>query len=236
MDRTHSYDQIITQHSFTEDNLVIPANTSVLLIATSSEDDCSGKTLKHRITVEENATVRLITTLFHSADIEVTGELKGNGSRFEHMVIYFGNEKQQMRLRTHTLHLGADTTSHVVVHGVAIQQSQIDFAGVIDISPTGKGTNAHLEHEGLLLSRKARIDAIPGFEIHTNDVKATHSSAVHYIRPEQLFYLQTRGIDTSEAKKLIVGGFLNEMVAYIHEADSAQQLDQMIEERIALIN
>jgi len=128
-------------------------------------------------------------------------------------------------------HIGKNTMSRTLVRGVAVDSGHADFAGSINIHQTGSQTDGHLAHEGLLMSKKAQINSLPGLQIDTDDVKASHSSAVHYIRPEQLFYLQSRGIDDASARKMIVAGFLEEMLATVREPELLSEIHQMVQNK-----
>src|SRR2546422_2035713 len=64
----------------------------------------------------------------------------------------------------------------------------------------------------MILSKKARADAIPGLEIFTNEVKATHSGSVSQVDEEQIFYLMSRGLTHSEAQRMVILGFLHPAV------------------------
>jgi len=173
--------------------------------------------------------------LFDSVDITITGVMEGNHSTYENHVMYFGIKHQSINMLLNAEHIGKNTMSRTLVRGVALENAHADFAGSINIHQTGGGADGYLQHEGLLLSKKARIDSLPGLEVGTDDVKASHGSAVHYIRPEQLFYLQSRGIGIPEAKKLIVSGFLEEMLATVRESSMLKQIHSLVDERKQLI-
>ncbi|MEA2294412.1 MAG: Fe-S cluster assembly protein SufD, partial [Solirubrobacteraceae bacterium] len=68
------------------------------------------------------------------------------------------------------------------------------------------------ECRNLLLTKKAHADAIPGLEILANDVRCTHAAAVAQIDPEQVFYLRSRGLSEDVARRLVIEGFLSELV------------------------
>ncbi len=67
----------------------------------------------------------------------------------------------------------------------------------------------------MLLDKRTRSDAIPGLDIDTNEVKATHSASVAQIDEEQIFYLMARGLPQDEAKKIIVIGFFEPVLSRI---------------------
>jgi len=82
------------------------------------------------------------------------------------------------------------------------------FKGMVRINEQAAHSNSFLSGRSILLSKGAKSDSIPGLEIFTNDVKATHSASVAQVDDEQIFYLGTRCLNRSEAERIIVEGFL----------------------------
>jgi Fe-S cluster assembly protein SufD len=177
--------------------------------------------------------IEMVTLLLSGADLNMTAILDGEGAEYVHHVLYLGDEKDLINIETYTRHRAPHTNATMIVHGIAAGRSQITVTGNIFIERGGKHTQAHLEHEGLLMSRRSRITALPGFEIHTDDVRAAHSSAVHYIRPEQLFYLGTRGIDADTARRMIVEGFAEAMLHEIADETIRTQAQQHVAKKLA---
>lgn len=208
---------VLYERDLRQSEIIVEAGAQLDLVALQADEHPTKHEVVKTIILHDHAVVRLFTGLFGSATVKIVGDLSGNQSVFENHVIYFGSGSQAMRMELNAIHRGRQTMSRTLVRGVALDRAHADFSGTIVIEQTGAGTDGHLEHEGLLLSRRARIDSLPGLEIGTNDVRATHASAVHYIRPEQLFYLQSRGIEPVSAKRMIVTGFLDEMLATVHE-------------------
>lgn len=96
----------------------------------------------------------------------------------------------------------------ITLKGVAENKGFATCDGMIEITEKGRGTNTYLTEDVLMLDRTARVDAIPGLEIRTNDVKASHSATVCRVTAEDLFYMQSRGIDEPTARVMFVEGFL----------------------------
>jgi Fe-S cluster assembly scaffold protein SufB len=82
------------------------------------------------------------------------------------------------------------------------------FKGMIKIGKEAKAAESYLAGHAILLDKGAKSDAIPGLEIETNEVKATHSASVAQIDEMQIFYLMSRGLSREGAKREIVNGFL----------------------------
>jgi len=87
------------------------------------------------------------------------------------------------------------------------------WIGDVLIGPDATGTNSYEANRNLVLTDGARAESIPNLEIETGDIQgAGHASATGRFDDEQLFYLQARGIDEQEARRLVVVGFLGEIV------------------------
>jgi Fe-S cluster assembly scaffold protein SufB len=95
---------------------------------------------------------------------------------------------------------------------VAEGKAYVRCDGLLEIGPGGGGTDAYLTEDVLMLDPTAKIDAVPGLEIKTNDVKASHSATVSRVTPEDLFYFAARGISQAEARRMYVEGFLNSVL------------------------
>jgi Fe-S cluster assembly scaffold protein SufB len=106
------------------------------------------------------------------------------------------------------IHQGPHTRGRVLVKSVLKDNSKSLFKGMIKIDKEGRGTESYLAGHAILLDRGAKSDAIPGLEIKTNEVRATHSASVAQMDENQIFYLKTRGLSREGAKREIVGGFL----------------------------
>ena len=88
---------------------------------------------------------------------------------------------------------------------------------MIKVDRGAQQTDAFQESRNLLLSKQAHADAIPGLEILANDVRCTHAAAIAQIDPEQLFYLRARGLSLDVASRLVIEGFLAELVERFEE-------------------
>jgi Fe-S cluster assembly scaffold protein SufB len=174
------------------------------------------------------------TVLFDVPEFETSAFLKTADASFEQRVIYVATGDANMSINVRSTHDAIGTSARMIVHGIALGKARVNFTGSIDILKGAAQTDGELRHAGMLLSPQAKISALPGFEIHSNDVKAAHSSAVYYIRPEQLFYLQSRGIDETTARRMIVEGFLFELLPDDMPEDERQALEKMVIARIGV--
>jgi Fe-S cluster assembly protein SufD len=102
------------------------------------------------------------------------------------------------------------------------------FNGKIFVREGAQKTDARQTNKNLLLSDKARVDTKPQLEIYADDVKCAHGAAVGQIDPEELFYLETRGIDPELGRNLLTYGFAEEVIARIKIESIRSELDQAV--------
>ena len=137
--------------------------------------------------------------------------LNGTGASVNDAEVIFGNNDQSFDLNTIVNHNAQSTEGKVVEKSILKDTSKSLFKGMIRINEQAAHSNSFLSGRSILLSKGAKSDSIPGLEIFTNDVKATHSASVAQVDDEQIFYLGTRCLNHSEAERIIVEGFLEPM-------------------------
>ena len=137
--------------------------------------------------------------------------LNGPGAIATDSEVVFGNNEQSFDLNTIVNHNEKSTEGKVVEKSILKNRSKSLFKGMIKINENAAHSNSFLSGRSILLDKGAKSDAIPGLEILTNDVKATHSASVAQMDEEQLFYLGTRCLSKPEAERIIVEGFLEPM-------------------------
>jgi Fe-S cluster assembly scaffold protein SufB len=134
--------------------------------------------------------------------------MKGAGAAAEDVEMIFGINNQSFDISSNLIHNGQHSRGKVQVKSVLKDTSKSLFKGMIKIGKDGKGTESYLAGHAILLDRGAKSDSIPGLEILTNEVRATHSASVAQMDEGQIYYLMTRGLSREGAKREIVSGFL----------------------------
>ncbi len=164
----------------------------------------------------------------------VDNRLVGDRSSVEQVEIVFGGDEQLFDLTSYTTHIGRDTTGDLLSKGALLDRARSYMKGLITIEKTAVGTDSFLGEFGMNLSKGARSVAIPSLEIDQPDCRrAMHSSSVGPIDETQLFYLESRGIPPDEARKFIVLGFLEPVVARVPLASTRDRLRALLEEKWA---
>jgi Fe-S cluster assembly protein SufB/Fe-S cluster assembly protein SufD len=137
--------------------------------------------------------------------------LDGQGASAQDAEVVFGHNEQSFDLSANLIHRKSSTEGQVVQRSVLKNKSKSLFKGMIKILEGASQSKSFLSGRSILLDKDAKSDAIPGLEILTNDVKATHSASVAQVDEEQIFYLATRCLNRQEAERIIVEGFLEPM-------------------------
>ena len=164
----------------------------------------------------------------------VDNVLAGDRSKVEQVEIVFGADDQLHDLTSYTRHVGRDTTGQLLSKGVLIDRARSYLKGLITIEKSAIGTDSYLGEFGMNLSKSARAVAIPSLEIDQPDCRrAAHASSVGPIDETQLFYLESRGIPPDEARKFIVLGFLEPVVARVPLEDAQDRLREALEAKWA---
>ncbi|HKZ91371.1 MAG TPA: SufD family Fe-S cluster assembly protein, partial [Candidatus Limnocylindrales bacterium] len=184
--------------------------------------------------VGRNATINWaiasVGSRLHRSRIE--NLLEGRGATVRQVEIGFGDGKQLFDLTSYTRHRGEDTTSDLLSKGVFTGSSRGYIKGLIDIARSAKGTDTFLGEFSMLLQRSARSVTIPSLEIDQPDVRrAMHSSSVGPIDENQVFYLMSRGLSREAARKAIVLGFLEPVVARIPLPEAQDRLRGLLERK-----
>jgi len=138
--------------------------------------------------------------------------LAGEGSHAKVTGAYAPHARQHIDYDTYQEHAAPNCVSDLAFRGILSDRSSAVWRGMIKVDPGAQRTDAFQECRNLLLTKKAHADAIPGLEILANDVRCTHAAAVAQIDADQLFYLRSRGIRLDVARRLVVEGFLAELV------------------------
>jgi Fe-S cluster assembly scaffold protein SufB len=162
----------------------------------------------------------------------VDNRLEGDRSSVEQVEIVFGSEDQVFDLTSYTRHIGRDTTGNLLSKGALHGSARSYMKGLITIEKSAIGTDSFLGEFGMNLSRRTRAVAIPSLEIDQPDCRrAMHSSSVGPIDELQLFYLESRGIPADQARKFIVLGFLEPVVARVPLAEAQDRLRALLDSK-----
>ena len=148
--------------------------------------------------------------------------------------LYFADAGQYLEHRIFVDHSQPNCKSRVTYKGALQgQKAHTVWVGDVLIRAAAEGTDTYELNRNLLLTDGARADSVPNLEVETGQIQgAGHASASGRFDDEQLFYLQARGIDELEARRLVVRGFLMQIVQQIGISELEDRLAQAIENEL----
>jgi Fe-S cluster assembly protein SufD len=161
-------------------------------------------------------------------------ELLGEGSSGELLGLYFPGGRQHLDHHTNQLHKALHATSDLLFKGALKDRARSVYQGYVKVYPNAQKTNAYQANRNLMLSRQARADSIPGLEIEADDVRCTHGATAGQIPDEYIFYLMARGIDRTNAERMIVQGFFEEVLNRIPVEGVRNKLEAEIAQKLGL--
>jgi Fe-S cluster assembly protein SufD len=188
----------------------------------------------HHARVERDSELDWVAGGFGSkkGKIRIQNDLAGQGATSRVTGAYFADGVQHLDYDTFQEHIAPHTTSDFAFKGALRDSSTAVWRGMIRVERDAQKTNAYQENRNLLLSKKAHADSIPGLEILANDVRCTHGATLGQVDREQLFYLMARGLSRSEAERLIVRGFFQDVLDRIELEPVREALGAALEARI----
>lgn len=191
-------------------NTTARSNAHLDITTLQMMDQSSVNFSTRRTDLDKDATVNWYSGLFGSllSRYKIDYFLNGTGASANDSEVVFGNNQQNFDIQTNVNHESPSTEGRVVEKSILRNKSKSLFKGMIRIKENAAKSNSFLSGRSILLDKDAKSDAIPGLEIFTNDVKATHSASVAQVDEEQVFYLKTRCLSHEEAERTIVEGFL----------------------------
>ena len=197
------------------------------------DDDAYTYSLKRGVT-DTYATVDWIESNFGSkltrSDIET--ELEGDGSESQIVGTFFGTDDQHFDINARVWHQAEQTTADLVTRGVLDDVARSVYEGVQDVGEDAWNTSSYQRENTLMLSDDAEADASPKLIIHNHDTEASHSATVGQVDAEDLFYLESRSIDSRTARNMLVEGFFVPVLEEIAVDEFRDDVEELVFERL----
>lgn len=213
--------------------IVVGESANLTLVSVQDWDADARHLASHFVTVGRDATLKHVVVSLGGSVVRVNPSvtLADRGADAELLGVYFADAGQHLEQQVFLYHRAPNTRGRVNYKG-ALQGSgaRTVWVGDVLIGPDAAGTDSYEQNRNLVLTDGTRADSIPNLEIQTGDIAgAGHASATGRFDDEQLFYLQSRGISEEEARRLVVRGFLTEVVQRIGSPALEQRLSAAID-------
>ena len=187
------------------------------------------RTLAHRDSTLDTLNVSLGGSV---SRVDLNARLLGPGANSDMLGLYFGDEDQHFDHNTSQDHVAPNARSDLLYKGALDGASRAAFRGIIRVHPGAQGTDAYQTNRNLLLSDEARADSLPNLEIEADDVKCSHGATVGQLDGETLFYLLSRGLSRQQAERLVVLGFLGDVISRLPLGGVVEKVTRAIEQKL----
>ena len=164
---------------------------------------------------------------------ESLSRLIADGARSDLLAVGVATGEQEFDSRTLQDHVSPHTSSDLLFKNALDDKARTTFGGLIRVEPHAHFTDAYQKVRNLLLSDDSEANSMPGLEILADNVRCTHGATSGQINEDEMFYLRSRGIPPKVAQRLIVSGFLNEVIQRLDQPAIAEHLNRLIEEKFA---
>lgn len=203
------------------------------------EDDAK-HLAQHDAEVAKDAVYKHIAVTLGGKIVRLNSNVRfaGEGAEAELLGLYFADAGQHLEHRSFVDHNKPNCTSNVLYKG-ALQGkgAHTVWVGDVLIQKQAEGTDSYEKNQNLVLTDGCRADSVPNLEIETGLIEgAGHASATGRFDDEHLFYLMARGIPEDVARRLVVRGFLNEIIQQIKVPALEERLTEAVERELAAID
>jgi Fe-S cluster assembly protein SufB len=137
--------------------------------------------------------------------------LKGDDSVGEFYSVALTNNMMQADTGTKMIHLGKNTRSTIISKGISCDQSRNSYRGLVKIAPGADHARNYSQCDSMLVGDACSANTFPYLEVQNNSATIEHEATTSRISDDQLFYLQSRGMDGEEAISMLVNGFCKEV-------------------------
>ncbi|WCM54789.1 Fe-S cluster assembly protein SufD [Microbacterium sp. EF45047] len=217
--------------------ILVRDGAKLIVVSVQQWDDDAVHAAAHQARVDRDAELTHVVVSFGGGIVRVNPnvELAGAGAQGRLYGLSYADAGQHLESQVYLHHKGPHTVGDVLYKGALQGESAHSvWIGDVLIGPDAVGTDSYEANRNLVLTEGARADSIPNLEIETGDILgAGHASATGRFDDEQLFYLQARGIPEDEARRLVVLGFLTDIVQRIGIPTLQEELLAAIEAELA---
>ncbi|MDQ1077126.1 MULTISPECIES: Fe-S cluster assembly protein SufD [Microbacterium] len=238
----HSRGTVVLRHEGSAQHaqnveILVRDGAELTVVSVQNWNDDAIHAASHQARVDRDAKLTHVVVSFGGGVVRVNPsvELAGAGSEGRLYGLSFSDAGQHLESQVYLHHKGPHTVGDVLYKGALQGESARSvWIGDVLIGSDATGTDSYEANRNLVLTDGARADSIPNLEIETGDIQgAGHASATGRFDDEQLFYLQARGIAEEEARRLVVLGFLSEIVQRIGIPELESELIAAIERELA---
>lgn len=233
---------VILEHDGSADHngnveVFVRGGAQLTVVSVQLWEDDAKHLAQHDAEVAKDAVYKHIAVTLGGKIVRLNSNVRfsGEGAEAELLGLYFADAGQHLEHRSFVDHNMPNCKSNVLYKG-ALQGkgAHTVWVGDVLIQKQAEGTDSYEKNQNLVLTDGCRADSVPNLEIETGLIEgAGHASATGRFDDEHLFYLMARGIPEDVARRLVVRGFLNEIIQKINVPALEDRLTEAVERELA---
>jgi len=173
--------------------------------------------LPSHISVAAGESVRLNLVALGPASLDLEISLDGEGAELDVAGLYICSAEDKVELRLNVRHNVPGCTSHQLFKGLVGGKAKASFDGLVYVAHGAVRTKAAQENHSILLSREAVAESRPQLEIYADDVECSHGATTGFLDIDEQFYMRSRGIPETEARRLQMLSFISPVLSRLDE-------------------
>ena len=216
------------------ESIVLEKNSKLksLFIQSNKSDGFFHKFLKSRLSINSEYSNLIFSSGLKFNKLDIECDLVEENSKCNILSALFLNKNEHQEIKTLINHLAPNCKSNQKVKNVLSSNSKGVYQGKIYVKDIAQKTDAYQLSKALLLDDNTEFNSKPELEIYADDVKCSHGSTSGNIDQDSLHYLMTRGLSRKDSTKLLIKGFLSDVIEFIKNPKIKKFIESMLEKQI----
>ena len=216
------------------ENIILERNSKLknLIIQENKSDGYFHKFLKNKLSLNSDCSNLIFSSGLKFNKIDIECDLTEENSKCNILSALFLKKNEHHEIKTLVNHLAPNCKSNQKVKKVLSSESKGVYQGKIYVKDIAQKTDAYQLSKALLLDDNAEFNSKPELEIYADDVKCSHGSSSGNVDQDSLHYLMTRGLSRSDSTKLLIKGFLNDVIELIKSPKIKKFIESKLEKQI----
>lgn len=164
----------------------------------------------------------------HTTMLYPSSVLRGKGAKTDNLSVAYAGEGQTQDVGSKVIHVAEDTKSTITSKSISKDGGQCNYRGLVKVTGNAENSSVNVDCDALLIDDESESNTHPYMKINNNEVDVAHEATVGKIGDEEIFYLQSRGLDEEEAIKMVVSGFIEPIVKEL-PLEYAVELNKLIQ-------
>ena len=216
------------------ENIILKKNSKLksLFIQSNKSDGFFHKFLKNKLSLNSDYSNLIFSSGLKFNKLDIECDLIEENCRCNILSALFLNKDEHQEIKTLVNHLAPNCKSNQKVKNVLSSSSKGVYQGKIYVKDIAQKTDAYQLSKALLLDDNAEFNSKPELEIYADNVKCSHGSSSGSIDQDSLHYLMTRGLSRKDSTKLLIKGFLNDVIEFIKSPSIKKFVESKLEQQI----